>query len=113
MITEITKRTFGMDGKPCFSIEHAVVTCVEPMKSGVSQKTGEAWKLIVMNIKLNLGEDVRPDYMRLCVSTRLADKVQAMGLTIGSQISALVSFSVSGSRILTNDIRVLDLIKEG
>ena len=34
MITEITKRTFGMDGKPCFSIEHAVVTCVEPMKSG-------------------------------------------------------------------------------
>ena len=34
MITEITKRTFGMDGKPCFSIEHAVVTYVEPMKSG-------------------------------------------------------------------------------
>ena len=34
MITEITKRTFGMDGKPCFSIEHAVVICVEPMKSG-------------------------------------------------------------------------------
>ena len=113
MITEITKRTFGMDGKPCFSIEHAVVTCVEPMKSGISPKTGEAWKVMQLNIKLNLGDDVRPDYMRLSIHTRLADKVQAMGLNVGSMVSVLVSFSVHGNNFLYNDIRALDLIKEG
>ena len=113
MITEIKKATFGMDGNPAFQIVNADVTSVEPVREGISPKTGEPWKVMNMNVRLNIGEDVRPDYMRLTIPTRLVDTVLGMNLTIGSRITATVSFSVTGAKYLQNDIRVLDLIKEG
>lgn len=115
MITEINKGTFVMDGKPCFKIEHAEVVAVDELRKGINQKTGQEWKLQNINIKLNLGDDVRPDYMRLTIPARVLDEMGTQmqnGLKPGMIISALVSFDITGTRFFNNDVRVLSLNQE-
>lgn len=113
MITEIVKSTFEMDQKPVFEIRHAEVTAVDEVRKGVSAKTGEEWKILNLNVKLNMGDDVRPDYLRLTVPTRLVDNVMAnVNPKPGMMITAQVSFSITGTRFLQNDVRVLSLNKD-
>lgn len=115
MITEIKKASWNGDNKPCFMIENAEVTAVEEIRKGVSQKTGQEWKIQNVNIKLIIGENVRPDYMRLTIPARVLDEMSrsfSEPLKAGMTIDVLVSFDISGTRFLQNDVRVLSIIQK-
>lgn len=111
MITEITKTEFGLDKKPCFTIRNAEIVTKEEIRSGVSKNTGEEWKVQNINVKLNMGEDVRPDYMRITIPSRILDCYDPSHLKVGDLISVQVSFSITGTRFLQNDVRVLKILE--
>lgn len=115
MITEIKKATWAVDNKTCFMIENAEVVAVDEVRKGVSAKTGQEWKLQNINIKLSLGDEVRPDYMRLTIPARVLDEMSKSlyePLRTGMVIDALVSFDITGTRYLQTDVRVLSLIQK-
>lgn len=110
-MSEIKIVTSKEDGKPIFYIENAMITFAEEVRRGVSQRTGNEWKLQNINVRLDLGEGAKSGYMRLTVGGRVLDKLSTP-LSAGQKISAEVDFNISSGSFQYSEVRVINLINQ-
>ena len=108
MVSEIKIGVLEADKKAVYVITNARVTNVADPYEGVSQKTGEKYKIVNFNIELNLGEGVKRNYMRVTAFTRVAEWMTLNHIGVNSIVNLYVDFNVSG-KFPTTEIRVVDI----
>ena len=102
-MTEISTRQMT-DGKSAVCITDATITAKSDVKSGMSQRSGEPWKLVNINVCLNV--EGAPMYMRLTARGEMVDRLIA--LPAGTKLNVFVRFDVTGAKWLSNDIAILN-----
>lgn len=114
-ITNIKIDTLKSDGKPVYVIENAQVTIVSDARKGISPKTGLPWESVSFNVKLNMGEGVRYNYLRV---TALRESVLSLvkNLQPGDLVTMAVEFNIrtqpsktTGTSYQSNDIHLLEI----
>lgn len=110
MGSEIIATTMN-DGTPVFELRKARVFKISEVQSGVSQSTGNEWKMQHIHIELTPGSGTNAHCMRLRLERSLIGSTVMNHLQEGDYISAKVMFRIFGSKFLSNEIVCLDFVR--
>lgn len=105
-MTEVFINTNPNDGKPAVCFKNAIITFIEDEKSGVSQRTGNAWKLRNINLMLDHGDGNPADYVRVTLRNKVCDTFNTMRLGPKSVVTIFVDFHISTGQWPRNEINV-------
>lgn len=105
-MTDIVKTTTAT-GKAVYEIRNAVVIYVDELRTGVSTRTGNTWKIRNVNIRLDNGENQHSDFMRLTFRNQGTEEVSAM-VPGQTRINVKVDFNISQGKFAGNDINVVE-----
>ena len=111
MVSEIGIGTVEADGKPVVEMRHVRVTNIGTPYEGVSTKTGEAYKIVRINMELTLGEDVKKNYIIVTAFTKMVEEMENLELKKGDIVTIQVDMNVTGKYPCT-ELRLLNIVKE-
>lgn len=94
-MTELITTLNAQDGKPIFRLQNAVIKYIEDEKSGISNRTGNPWRMRNVNVQVDRGSGNPCDYLRLKFNGPMCEQFNNQGLKSGDLIDVNIQFTLS------------------
>lgn len=109
-MTEIKIAESVRDRRNIIRLVSAEVVVVDEKATGVNSRTGEPWATQSIHVKIDLGEGMGSNYMRLTMGSRILREMQTP-VQVGDIIDVELDFGISQGPYFRNNIRVITLNK--